>query len=127
MHQRAEESERLLEWSFREFEDVTLFTAGDTVEDAKVWLGTAPSVPLVGGRDLVMTMPRNWRRNARITVEYPSPIPAPVSRGDVLGKLIVSGEGVPSMEMPLLAGSDVARLGLPGRAIAVVSRYVTGS
>ncbi len=28
MHQRREESERLLEWSFREFENVTLFTRG---------------------------------------------------------------------------------------------------
>ncbi len=126
-HGRAEESERLLEWSFREFEDVMLFTAGDTVENANVWLGTAQTVPLVGGRDLVITMPRQWRRNARVTVEYPSPIPAPVSRGDVLGKLTVSGEGVPPTEMPLLAGADVTRLGLPGRAMAVVSRYVTGS
>lgn len=127
MHQRAEESERLLEWSFREFENVTLFTAGDTVESAKVWLGNRPTVPLVGGRDLVLTMPRQWRRSAKIAVEYPSPVPAPIGRGDVLGRLTVSGQGVPAMEVPLLAGADVARLGLPGRAMAVVSRYVTGS
>ena len=127
MHQRAEESERLMEWAFREFENVTLFTAGDTVENAKVWLGSRPSVPLVGGRDLVLTMPRNWRKAAKIVVEYPSPVPAPVNRGDMVGKLSVSGQGVPTMEMPLLAGVDVARLGLPGRAMAVVSRMVTGS
>ncbi len=127
MHQRAEESERLLEWSFREFENVTLFTAGDTVEAAKVWLGARPTVPLVGGQDVVMTMPRQWRKNAKIAVEYENPVPAPVSRGDVLGKLTVSGRGVPTMEMPLLAGADVPRLGLPGRAMAIVSRYVTGS
>ena len=41
MHQRAEEGERLMEWAFREFEDVTLFTAGDVVERAPVWLGAA--------------------------------------------------------------------------------------
>jgi len=127
MHQRAEESERLLEWSFREFENVTLFTAGDTVETAKVWLGAQPTVPLVGGQDLVLTMPRQWRRNAKIAVEYDNPIPAPVDRGDVLGKLTVSGQGVPGMNVPLLAGADVPRLGLPGRAMAVMSRYVRGS
>jgi len=127
MHQRAEESERLLEWSFREFENVTLFTAGDTVEQAKVWLGNRPTVPLVGGQDLVLTMPRQWRRSAKIAVEFANPGAAPVSRGDVLGKLTVSGQGVPDMNVPLLAGADVARLGLPGRAMAVVSRYVTGS
>ena len=126
MHQRAEEGERLLEWAFREFENVTLFTAGDTVENAKVWLGNRVTVPLVGGRDVVLTMPRGWRKSARITIEYPSPVPAPISRGDVLGKLTVSGDGVPAMQMPLMAGADIDRLGLPGRAIAVMSRYVSG-
>jgi D-alanyl-D-alanine carboxypeptidase (penicillin-binding protein 5/6) len=127
MHQRAEEGERLLEWAFREFEDVTLFTAGDTVERAPVWLGASPTVPLVGGRDLVVTLPRGWRTKARITVDYESPVRAPVTRGTVLAHLTVSGAGVPDMSMPLLAGADVPRLGLPGRAMAVLTRMVTGS
>lgn len=127
MHQRAEESERLLEWSYREFENVNLFSAGDPVESARVYLGTQPRVPLVGGQDLVMTMPRSWRRTAHIAAEFTEPVAAPVARGAVLGKLMVSGQGVPPAEIPLLAGADVPRLGLPGRAVAVVSRFVTGS
>ena len=127
MHQRAEESERLLEWSYREFENVNLFSKGDTVESARVWLGASPRVPLVGERDLLITMPRSWRRTAKISAVFPEPLPAPISRGDVLGKLVVSGQGVPPTEVPLLAGLDVPRLGLPGRAMAVVSRFVTGS
>ncbi len=126
MRARSEESERLLEWSFREFENVTLFTAGDVVEQAPVHLGTAPTVPLVGGRDVVMTMPRGWRNRAKVTLSYSTPVPAPVQRGTKLGTLSVSGQGVPELEVPLLAGADVARLGLPGRAMAVVSRFLTG-
>ena len=126
MRARAEESERLLEWSYREFENVSLFTAGDTVENAPVWLGTQRTVPLVGGRDLVLTLPRNWRRSASVQVQYQSPVRAPVNRGDVLGQLAVSGQGVPAMEVPLMAGADVPRLGLPGRALAVLSRYTFG-
>ena len=127
MHQRAEESERLLEWSFREFENVTLFSASDTVETVKVWLGTQPSVPLVGGRDLVITMPKQWRNTAKIEVQYNAPVTAPVGKGDVLGRLVVSGKGVPDMQVPLLAGADVPRQGLPGRAVSVLSHYVLGS
>jgi D-alanyl-D-alanine carboxypeptidase (penicillin-binding protein 5/6) len=127
MKQRTEEGERMLEWAFREFEDVKLFTVGDTVEQAPVWLGSEPTVPLVGGRDLVVTMPRNWRNNAKIHIEYASPIPAPVTRGSVLGKLVVSGQGVPSASVDLLAGADVPRLGLPGRAIGVLAHMVTGA
>ena len=127
MHQRAEEGERLLEWAFREFEDVTLFTVGDTIEQAPVWLGTQPTVPLVTGRELVVTMPRGWRNRAKITLEYDSPVPAPLTRGATLGRLTVAGQGVPDLTVPLLAGADVPRLGLPGRALAVLTHYVTGS
>jgi D-alanyl-D-alanine carboxypeptidase (penicillin-binding protein 5/6) len=126
MHARGEEGERLLEWAFREFEDVTLFTAGNTVEQAPVWLGSSSTVPLVGGRDLIVTMPRNWRNTAKIQISYDSPIRAPISRGSVLGKLVVTGQGVPDMEVSLLAGADVPRLGLPGRALGVLSYSVTG-
>ena len=126
MHARAEEGERLMDWAFANFEDVTLFTAGDVVERVPVWLGTSPTVPLVGGRDLVVTMPRNWRQNASVRVSYETPILAPVAKGTPLGRLTVGGQGVPAMEVPLLAGADVAKLGLPGRAMAVLSRYVTG-
>jgi D-alanyl-D-alanine carboxypeptidase (penicillin-binding protein 5/6) len=127
MRERAEESERLMDWAFANFEDVTLFAAGDTIESAPVWLGTERTVPLVSGRDLVVTMPRNWRKNASVKVTYDMPIRAPVTKGDALGKLTVTGQGVPSMDIPLLAGNSVPKLGLPGRAMAVLSRYVTGS
>jgi D-alanyl-D-alanine carboxypeptidase (penicillin-binding protein 5/6) len=126
MHQRAEEGERLMDWAFANFEDVTLFAAGDVIERVPVWLGSRPTVPLVGGRDLIVTMPRNWRKNASVKVSYDSPIRAPVAKGTTLGKLVVAGQGVPNMEVPLLAGDDVAKLSLPGRAIAVLSHYVTG-
>ncbi|MDR3529853.1 MAG: D-alanyl-D-alanine carboxypeptidase [Rhodopila sp.] len=127
MHERAEESERLMDWAFFNFEDVTLFSAGDVIERVPVWLGTERSVPLVAGRDLIVTMPRNWRQKASVKVSYDAPLTAPVAKGDTVGKLIVTGEGVPNLNVPLLAAADVPRLGLPGRAMAVLSKYVTGT
>lgn len=126
MHERGEEGERLMDWAFANFEDVTLFTAGDVIERVPVWLGSTPTVPLVGGRDLVVTMPRNWRQTAQIKVNYDAPIKAPVARGDTLGQLAISGQGVPGMQVNLLAGEDVPKMGLPGRALAVLSHYITG-
>jgi D-alanyl-D-alanine carboxypeptidase (penicillin-binding protein 5/6) len=127
MHERAQESERLMEWAFFNFEDVTLFSAGDVIENVPVWLGTERSVPLVTGRDVVVTMPRNWRQKASVKVNYDAPLTAPVGKGDTLGKLTVTGTGVPNLNMPLMAAADVPRLGLPGRAMAVLSKYVTGT
>jgi D-alanyl-D-alanine carboxypeptidase (penicillin-binding protein 5/6) len=124
--ERSEESERLMDWAFANFEDVTLFTAQQTVENAPVWLGERATVPLVGGKDVVLTMPRNWRHTAKVEVSYDSPVRAPVIKGTKLGMLSVSGQGVPNMQVPLVAGVTVPRLGLPGRAVAVLAHYVGG-
>ena len=127
MHERAEEAERLMDWAFFNFEDVTLFAAGDVVESVPVWLGTTRTVPLVAGHNVVVTMPRNWRQKASVKVSYASPLAAPVAKGDSLGKLTVTGDGVPNLSVPLMAAADVPLLGLPGRAMAVLSKYVTGT
>jgi serine-type D-Ala-D-Ala carboxypeptidase (penicillin-binding protein 5/6) len=127
MRERAEESERLMDWAFFNYEDVTLYAAGDVIERVPVWLGTQPSVPLVAGKDLTVTMPRNWRQKASVKLSYDTPLNAPIAKGDTLGKLEVTGQGVPNFTVPLLAADDVPRLGLPGRAMAVLSKYVTGT
>jgi D-alanyl-D-alanine carboxypeptidase (penicillin-binding protein 5/6) len=127
MASRREESERLMEWGFREFDNVTLFRASDTIEEAPVYLGEQLKVPMVGGRDVVLTMPRQWRRNLQVKIHYDSPIPAPVAKGQELGRMEVSGSGVPAMTVPLLAGADVARLGLLPRIPAVIGRWVSGA
>ena len=66
----------------------------------------------------MMTMPRNWRDHASIKVSYDTPIHAPVAKGTPLGKLVVSGNGVPSMEAQLVAGDDV-HLGIIGESSAL--------
>ena len=126
MRARAEESERLLEWGFREFENVSLFRAGEVVEEVPVHLGDRRTVPLVGARDVVVTLPRQWRRNLQARLRYDAPVAAPVARGRELGRLEVSGQGVPPMSLPLLAGADVNRLGLVPRIPAVLAQFIAG-
>jgi len=127
MRARAEETERLMEWGFREFENFVLFRAADTVEQAPVYLGERATVPLVGGRDIVVTMPRSWGNRLQARVRFSAPVPAPVARGQQLGVLLVGGQGVPPREVPLFAGADVARLGLVPRIPAVIGRWVFGA
>ncbi len=123
MRARSEESERLLEWGFREFDNVVLFRGAETVEEVPVYLGERPTVPLVAGRDLIVTLPRQWRRGIQARVRYDAPVPAPVSKGQEIGRLFVSGQGVPQMEVALIAGADVDKLGLIPRIPAVIGRW----
>jgi D-alanyl-D-alanine carboxypeptidase (penicillin-binding protein 5/6) len=127
MKARAEESERLLEWGFREFENVVLFRAADTVEQVPVYLGARSTVPLVGGKDVVVTLPRAWRNRMQVRLKYEAPVSAPVTKGQELGTLEVAGQGVPQMSVPLYAGADVDRLGIVTRIPAVLGRLITGS
>lgn len=126
MRMRGEETERLIEWGFREFENAVLFKASDTVEEAPVYLGDRATVPLVGGRDLVLTLPRQWRRNLTVKLRYDGPVPAPIAKGQEVGQLDISGQGVPPMVLPLYAGADVAKLGVLSRIPAVIGRWVSG-
>jgi D-alanyl-D-alanine carboxypeptidase (penicillin-binding protein 5/6) len=91
-----------------------------------VHLGDRRTVPLVGARDVVVTLPRQWRRNLQARLRYDAPVAAPVARGRELGRLEVSGQGVPPMSLPLLAGADVNRLGLVPRIPAVLAQFIAG-
>jgi len=128
---RISESKRLMDWAFNAFEDVTLFGPGVPVAQAKVWLGAAPDVALVGAAPIVVTLPRGWRATTKITTDYAAPVPAPIRKGQKLGRLAISGRGIPtdqaSLRATLVAGADVPRLGLPGRAVAVLRHYITGA
>src|SRR5262249_8235714 len=89
MKARAQESERLVEWAFREFNDYPLFGAGEKIDDAEVWLGAEPKVPLTVARDLVVTMPRKSRKDMKVTLSYDKPVAAPVIKDAPLGKIVV--------------------------------------
>jgi D-alanyl-D-alanine carboxypeptidase (penicillin-binding protein 5/6) len=126
MHERSVQSEKMMSWAFANFENVTLFSANEIIDNAPVWLGTDKTVPLVGGRDLIVTLPKSWRQTASIKVSYAAPIKAPIAKGQPVGVLMLRGQGVPPMDVNLLAGVDVPRLNLPMRGLAVVSHYVSG-
>lgn len=125
--QRASEGARLLEWGFREFDNLNLFSAGETVEEAPVWLGETARVPLVAQEDLVFTVPRSFENDMTVTVTYESPIPAPISKGDILATLRVEGPDIETIETPLEAGSDVEQLGPVGRIVSGVQYLVFGA
>ena len=123
MKARAQESERLIEWAFREFNNYKLVAAGDKVEDAEVWLGAEPKVPLTvgegSGRDAAAQGAQGHEGNGRIR----PPIPAPIEKGQTVGKIVVTAPDMPPAELPLVAAADVERMDAIGR-IATLAGYM---
>ena len=126
MKDRASESERLIEWAFREFNNYKLFAAGDKVDDAEIWLGNEPKVGMTIADDLVVTLPRRSRRDMKVTVSYDKPVPAPVKKGDQIGKLAVSAPDAPPIERPLYAAANVAPIGTIGRMATLAAYLIWG-
>jgi D-alanyl-D-alanine carboxypeptidase (penicillin-binding protein 5/6) len=126
---RVTESKRLMDWAFNNFEDVPLFTPGQQVTAAQVWLGAAPTVGLTVSQTTVVTLPQGWRNSAKVAVDYAAPVPAPIVAGQQIGQISLSGVGIPSGQAaasaPLVAMNAVPRLGLPGRAFARLRHFIT--
>jgi D-alanyl-D-alanine carboxypeptidase (penicillin-binding protein 5/6) len=127
MRDRATEIKKLVEWGFREFEDISVLSPGAEVEKAEVWLGDKPTVPLVLEKDLTVTVPRGAARQAKVTAQYNGPIPAPIEKGQEVGKLVVAIPGQDPIEAPLVAGESVGRLGFAGRISAAAHHLLFGS
>mgnify|MGYP001139091059 FL=1 len=123
---RASESARILDWGFREFNNYSLFKAGDNVDIAPVWLGTKPTVALKIDRDVHLTMSRKSRRAMKVTVEYQSPISAPITAGQSVGTLTIEAPDFETIEVPLLAATDSQQLGMVGRLGAALEFLLWG-
>lgn len=126
MRERSAESARLISWAFREFRNYSLFKAGATVREADVWLGDAASVPLVVPDDLMLTLKRTSRQRMKVTAKYDSPVPAPIVEGQRLGTLTVTAPDMEPVELPLLAGKTVNKLGAVGRVKAAFNYLLWG-
>ncbi len=121
--ERRNESRRLMNWAFKEFKDYPLVKKGEPVTTASVWLGRDTTVPLLAGRNMVVTMARESRPEMKVRAVYNGPIAAPIVKGQVVGKLEVTAPGISEQDIPLVAGANVARLGYIGRIRAAV-RYL---
>ena len=124
---RAREAERLLDWGFREFANYALFDAGETVTEADVWLGRSATVPLVIERELVVTMARKARRAMTASVHFDGPVSAPISKGSPLGTLVIDAPESTAIEIALLAGEDIPRLGAFRRVGAALNHLLWGA
>jgi serine-type D-Ala-D-Ala carboxypeptidase (penicillin-binding protein 5/6) len=124
---RADESQRLVEWGFREFDNYQLFTAGETVTQADVWLGDMATVPLVIKDDLAITLPRSARRDMKVTVTYEGPLPAPISAGTQVATLHVTVPDMAPVSMPLVTGTEVGQLDFMGRISSAIGHIVWGA
>lgn len=112
---RARESERILNWAFRQFVERQVVTQGTEVARVPVFMGTGPDVAIAPARDLSLLVPVVGEAPLHAEMTYISPVIAPVAIGDTLGEMVVRlGEGDDLIEhrIALLATQDVPEGGI---------------
>ncbi|HEX9490036.1 MAG TPA: D-alanyl-D-alanine carboxypeptidase family protein [Stellaceae bacterium] len=126
MKDRAQESERVVGWAYREFGNYTLAKAGEAIDDAPVWLGAQSKVPAAAADEVTVTLPRNARRGMKVTAVYDHAVKAPIAKGQPVGKLVVTAADADPLEVPLVATQAVDRLDAFSRVGAAAGYLLWG-
>lgn len=124
---RAEVSEQIVNWAFRQFGESTLARKGERVATADVWMGSAPRVGLVPADDVTVLLPLLTDADLKAEVVYNGPIQAPITKDQVLAELVMVPEGLPEIRIPLVAEQDVPEGGFMVRMRTAISVLMQSS
>ena len=115
---RLTDNRRLLDYGFRYFRTKKILTRDLSLLKEQVWGGEEEQVNLSSGEDLYLTLsPRDFQR-VEPKISLNDYLQAPISRGQVVGKidLLLDGESLASVDA--IAMEEVSSLGFFGRAWA---------
>lgn len=108
---RAQETEAIVNWAFRQFVERTLAKQGQRITTASVWEGGEPTVGLVPAKDISILLPVISNKSVTAEVVYTGPIQAPIIAGTPLAELVLQPEGLPKQRFVLVAENDVVHGG----------------
>jgi D-alanyl-D-alanine carboxypeptidase (penicillin-binding protein 5/6) len=115
-HARAQESQKLLNWGFQNFDTVKLYAKGAPVATPEIWKGTQNQIKLGFNHDVYVTVPRGMADKMKPVLERRDPLVAPVAENSKVGVLKMVADGKTLAEFPLLALEQVNQASIFGRA-----------
>lgn len=111
MQARADQTRALFNWAFASYENIRPVQGGATVQAAPVRFGKVDQVNIGPLQDVVMTVPRGQAAQVKTEVKLNPEITAPIAKGAVLGKIVVTLDGQPQGEQALVALEPVEEAG----------------
>jgi D-alanyl-D-alanine carboxypeptidase (penicillin-binding protein 5/6) len=113
---RAQESQKLINWGFQNFDTVKLYAKGQPVATPEVWKGSQSQVKIGFTRDVFVTVPKGVAEKMKPVLERKDPLVAPVAANSQVGVLKVMVDGKPLTELPVVALEQVNEASIFGRA-----------
>lgn len=100
---RAQESLKLLNWGFQNFDTIRLYEKNQVVASPEVWKGSSGDVDIGFNVDTYVSIPKGEISRLKTVLERNDPLIAPINEGSQVGVLkILVGDKVIA-ELPVLA------------------------
>jgi D-alanyl-D-alanine carboxypeptidase (penicillin-binding protein 5/6) len=113
---RAQESQRLLNWGFQNFDTVKLYAKGQPVATPEVWKGSQSDVKIGFTHDIYVTVPKGVADKMKPVLERKDPLIAPITQYSTVAILKMMVDGKPLTELPVVALDQVNQATIFGRA-----------
>ena len=113
---RAQESQKLLNWGFMNFDTYKVYAKGQAILTPSVWKGSDGEVKLGFTRDIYVTLPRGTTAKLKPVIERTDPLVAPIAQYQRVGTLKLMADDKIINQVPLLALDPVKQATIIGRA-----------
>ena len=123
---RSRESSKLLTWGLTSFDLIEISKSNIPIDNIEVWLGKKSTVGAYVKADIYKTIPKAHKKFLKVSMVYNGPIQAPISKGDVLGKLNITYKNEIIDEYDLFAFEDVKKLNIFSRLVKSINFLIWG-
>ena len=124
---RMNESANLINWAFSQTSQKELVREGQVIAQVDVWLGNKPRVNLISSKKVVSTLSFDQLQLIKSSIQYKKPLDAPILKDNTYGKLLVSIEGKPNIEIDLVAEENVGTINPILKIFAALKYLIFGS
>jgi D-alanyl-D-alanine carboxypeptidase (penicillin-binding protein 5/6) len=121
---RFEESMRLLDYGFANYDSVTIGRKGDVIGKVLVQKGTSQYLEAVLERDAYLLLPKGQSKEITKEIVLPDYVNTPIKTGDIIGQLIIKVEGQEMDKVNLVAKNDVGRATLKNMLFKIFMNYI---
>jgi D-alanyl-D-alanine carboxypeptidase (penicillin-binding protein 5/6) len=113
---RTQESQKLLNWGFQNFDTVKLYSKGQAIDTPEIWKGSQNKVKIGFKQDVLVTVPKGVAAKMKPVLERKDPLVAPLAENTKVGSLKMMVDGKPLLELPVVALETVEQASIFGRA-----------
>ena len=124
---RLNEASNLINWAFSQTSQKLLVDKNQVIVEVDVWLGNKPRVNLVSSKKIVSTLSFDQIQLIKSSLEYKSPIEAPIKKGEVYGNLIIDIDGKPNIEVELIAENNIGSVNPISKVFAAMKYLIFGT